>query len=247
MTDPTTLGLDNPVWTALNGAQRALALQEGDAARFSSAHTLLAGVRQHDATAHDALAHLLADGETTGVLVDRADRLLGPALHVLDAIEVMQMVQPLPIVTAEEGTTAGDTARGMEWVALGIEDAREMETLAALTRPGPFGARTVELGGYVGVRVGGRLIAMAGHRLRLGSHVEISAVCTHPDHAGRGLGGALVRAVCAGIHRSGALPFLHVRVDNAGAIALYGRLGFVERRRLRYVIVRSGGSRGRAL
>ncbi len=71
-------------------------------------------------------------------------------------------------------------------VTLGKRDAAEMVALAELTHPGPFAASTVEFGGYLGVRREGRLVAMAGRRLQLPGWTEISAVCTHPDHRGKG-------------------------------------------------------------
>src|SRR5437868_1007653 len=54
-------------------------------------------------------------------------------------------------------------------VALGDSDAAEMLALARLTVPGPFRRRTHELGQFWGVRGDdGRLLAMAGERLRIG-------------------------------------------------------------------------------
>jgi predicted GNAT family acetyltransferase len=58
--------------------------------------------------------------------------------------------------------------------------------LAQLTRPGPFGPRTIELGEYFGAVEDGRLVAMAGERMAASGLREISGVCTHPDHQGRG-------------------------------------------------------------
>ena len=57
-----------------------------------------------------------------------------------------------------------------------------------ITKPDPFRNRTHELGQYYGIRVGGRLLAMAGERLSPVGYTEISAVCTHPDYRGRGYG-----------------------------------------------------------
>lgn len=105
-----------------------------------------------------------------------------------------------------------------------------MLDLVALTQPGPFLPRTVELGRYLGIRHEGRLIAMAGERLRPPGWTEISAVCTHPDHRGRGLAGLLIRAVAAGIRERGDVPFLHAAADNIQAIRLYESMGFVLRR-----------------
>ncbi len=87
------------------------------------------------------------------------------------------------------------------------------------------------MGRYVGVRDdSGRLVAMAGERLRLPGFTEVSAVCTAPEARGRGLAELLVRDVAARIVERGDQPILHVAASNAGAIRLYERLGFVVRR-----------------
>jgi len=101
-----------------------------------------------------------------------------------------------------------------------------MMALVKLTEPGPFAARTVELGTYIGIRSGGQLIAMAGERMRFPGFTEVSAVCTHPDHRGRGHGSALVRTLLRAIRHRGETPFLHIFSDNVRARALYQALGF---------------------
>ena len=113
-----------------------------------------------------------------------------------------------------------------------------MRALAELTQPGPFHARTHALGGFVGVRENGRLIAMAGERLQAPGFTEISAVCTHPDARGRGLAGKLMRLVAAGIVARGEQLFLHVYPHNKGAIALYERLGFRHRADIQLNVLR---------
>ncbi len=101
-----------------------------------------------------------------------------------------------------------------------------MVELTALTKPGPFGPRTHELGHYVGIRDGGKLVAMAGERLKVPGYTEVSAVCTHPDHLGKGYAAALISEVMRAIRERGETPFLHVRAHNRRAIAVYERLGF---------------------
>ena len=113
-----------------------------------------------------------------------------------------------------------------ELVKLDISNAPEMLDLISRTEPGPFMPRTVELGGYLGIRVDGELVAMAGRRLNPPGWVEISAVCTAPEHRGKGYAARLVLAVAAGIQESGQKPFLHTGADNDGAIRLYEKLGF---------------------
>jgi len=116
-----------------------------------------------------------------------------------------------------------------------------MLALAELTEPGPFMSRTVELGRYVGVRREGRLLAMAGERFRSPGFVEISAVCTHPDVRGEGLGGELTLNVAQSIRRGGDEAYLHVLETNEKAVRLYQKLGFVVRRKVDVVFAQWHG------
>jgi predicted GNAT family acetyltransferase len=111
-----------------------------------------------------------------------------------------------------------------------------MVELAALTRPGPFLARTHTLGRFVGIRQSGRLVAMAGERFKLDGITEVSGVCTHPDWRGRGYAGLLSRIVATRIADRGEIPILHAFATNTAAIRLYGELGFVLRERLQGAI-----------
>nr|WP_240898070.1 GNAT family N-acetyltransferase [Agromyces luteolus] len=117
-----------------------------------------------------------------------------------------------------------------------------MLALARLTEPGPFEARTHELGGFVGVRepTTGALVAMAGERMRPDGHTEVSGVCTHPDHRGRGLAAALSIAVARRILARSETPFLHAYARNRPAVALYERLGFVHRADVEVVVLDAG-------
>jgi predicted GNAT family acetyltransferase len=117
-----------------------------------------------------------------------------------------------------------------EHVALGAADVREMTDLVTRTEPGPWRPRTVEFGGYVGVRDGGALVAMAGERMRPPGFTEISAVCTEPAYRGRGLAGGLTRVVAAAIAARGDRPMLHASALNAAAVRLYESLGFRQAR-----------------
>jgi predicted GNAT family acetyltransferase len=124
---------------------------------------------------------------------------------------------------------AGTTMTGVadpEMVVLTETDVPEILDLVERTKPGPFAKRTIEMGHYLGIRRDGRLIAMAGERLRLPGWTEISAVCTDPDFRGQGLAARLTMAVAAGILGRGELPFLHAAATNTDAIRLYEGLGF---------------------
>ncbi len=122
-------------------------------------------------------------------------------------------------------------------VKMGVVDCRVLNTshipamlaLTALTKPGPFAERTIEFGNYHGIFVDDELVAMSGERLHLDAFTEVSAVCTHPDHLGRGYAAMLVSLIAEKIIAEGKTPFLHVRSDNERAIKMYERLGFEKR------------------
>lgn len=123
-------------------------------------------------------------------------------------------------------------------VPLQQEHTARMVALAALTRPGPFGLRTIAFGNYFGIFKNDQLVAMAGQRLHAANYTEISAVCTHPDYLGKGFAAALMRQQLNLILEQGQIPFLHVRADNSRAIALYERLGFVRQRPVNFYFLK---------
>ena len=79
---------------------------------------------------------------------------------------------------------------------------------------------------------------MAGERLSSPGFTEISAICTDPDHRGRGLAARLIGAVAAVIEGRGDRVYLHVVSENTGAIRVYERAGFVTRRSVSIDILR---------
>jgi predicted GNAT family acetyltransferase len=148
-------------------------------------------------------------------------------------LDGLQMVATSAFVTRPDVTAT----------ELGAADVDDMRDLVSRTEPGPFRSHTWEMGRYLGIRVDGRLVAMAGERLHLEGWTEISAVCTDPDHRGRGLAARLVRAVGDGIRQRGEGVLLHVLADNRGAVRLYERLGFVVRRPMRFLILQADDRR----
>jgi len=110
----------------------------------------------------------------------------------------LKLVTQFPIeqMLCESPRTLSST--DVEIEELGEDDVHEMMSLASLTEPGPFRCRTIQLGGYIGIREGGLLAAMAGQRTAIPGCREVSAVCTHPSYRGRGYATTLVRAVMDG-------------------------------------------------
>jgi predicted GNAT family acetyltransferase len=154
-----------------------------------------------------------------------------PGWRTLSVLDAIRFVAPATLSEVA-------SARGAEVVRLGAEDGPEMLDLAERTDPGPFRARTLELGGFVGVRQDGRLVAMAGQRIQPPGWSEITAVCTDPSVRGQGLGATVVRAVNADVAGSGRRSFLHVMRANAVAIGLYERLGFTPHEDVQVRVVR---------
>jgi len=141
-----------------------------------------------------------------------------PAGWRIEADSTMhQMVWAAPMPAPDETLAA---------VRLGLEQVPQMLELVAVTHPGPFGPRTVELGEYFGLYEGERLVAMAGERMRAGALREISGVCTHPDFQGRGLARRLMEKLVRRQMQRGETPFLHVMRDNGNAQRIYERMGF---------------------
>ncbi|MGZ9115238.1 MAG: GNAT family N-acetyltransferase, partial [Brevundimonas sp.] len=88
-----------------------------------------------------------------------------------------------------------------------------------------------------GVKQGGRLIAMAGERMRPAGFTEVSGVCTHPDHRGHGYASALMRVVTQRILERGEQAFLHAYAANTATVALYESLGFSVRTPITYTVL----------
>jgi predicted GNAT family acetyltransferase len=213
--------LDRPVWTALTGRQRPFATGDASAAlRFQPDLNILAAAADASPASLAALAALAPPGGAL-VTVEAGPMPTPPGLAVTRQAQLVQMIaeRPLP-------------PEPLEHIVLGDADAAEMFALTSLTRPGPYVANTHRLGRFIGIRIDGRLVAMAGERMRAPGFGEVSAVCTHPDFRGRGYAGSLMRHVMATIIAAGERPFLHSYADNGSAIALYRALGFEVRREL---------------
>lgn len=216
--------LDNPVAESLLGAHARLARRAGQAATYQpGVATFCALPTEPDPVDWADLARLLGPGGFADMFSNVAPP---PAdwepVFELEGRQMLWRGGP----PADEPRPAGD---GVTLVELGPDDVPEMLDLVERAAPGPFGQRTHELGTYLGIRARGTLVAMAGERLRPPGWTEISAVCTAPEARGRGHAARLVGALVERILSGGEQPFLHVAEANAGAIALYERLGFKTR------------------
>src|SRR5690348_308354 len=131
--------LDNIVWHALSGPQRKFALGNDVALRYAPGFSPIIGFAESERPDFAALApfcelgeHLYCGGWSGQV----------PAGWRLEVDSVMvQMVYEGDMPEQDEAPDA---------VPLGAPNAEQALELAALTRPGPFGPRTIELGEYFG-------------------------------------------------------------------------------------------------
>lgn len=217
--------LTNPVYAALTGAHATFAEVRGDARRYPAAVAPFLALPDVPTEQDWADAGELLGPGTTGAL-------MRPALEVPDSFKVELEIDLLQFLAP-----ASLPATDPEAVVLGPDDVPDMLALVALTDPGPFRSRTIELGTYLGIRRDGGLVAMAGTRFALPGHTEISAVCTHPSYQGQGLAGRLIRAVAAHITAAGQAPFLHTGGSNTTAIRLYNSLGFTLSNELKVTVV----------
>ena len=218
--------LDHPIWNALTTRQQTLAEGGAPARRYPPAIAPFAAMADMSAQSFAALGALMTGSDV--VVLFTPDPVNAPAeLKVLLAETGEQMI----------GTPAESSIGGAEIITLGAEDAAAMVELTKLTNPGPFTLRTQELGTFLGIRIDGQLVAMAGERMKPVNYTEITAVCVHPNHRGRGYAQLLLGAVAKGITARGEIPVLHVFSHNHSAIALYRRQGMEIRRRLHVTVL----------
>ncbi|PIB96313.1 GNAT family N-acetyltransferase [Caulobacter sp. X] len=223
--------LDRPVWATLNGRQAHLAVRHGPAIRMQPDYGLFAAMPDNDPASLAALGDLVREMGPVGLVEPAAPPPI-PGTEVVSSAVCLQMV-------AE--TVAPAWKVSFDMPPLGDADADEMLALATLTKPGPFFTRTHQLGAFIGVRVDGQLVAMAGERMRPDGYTEASGVCVHPDHRGQGYAARLLREVTAGILARGDKAFLHSYADNKTAIGLYESLGYRGRREVVFTVVKAAG------
>ena len=218
--------LDHPIWSALTTRQQALAEGGTPARRFPPAIAPFADMVDMSPRSFAALAALMAPSEVAVLFTP--DPVKPPSEFKILLAKTGEQMIGMP--TAAAAPVAGI-------VTLGAEDVPGMMELTELTKPGPFTLRAHELGTFLGIKISGRLVAMAGERMKPGDYTEMTAICVHPDYRGRGYAQALLAAIARHVSARGEIPFLHVFSDNDSAIALYRRQGMEIRRRLHITVL----------
>ncbi|HEX2532437.1 MAG TPA: GNAT family N-acetyltransferase [Chitinophagaceae bacterium] len=214
--------LDNPIWHALNTGNRAFATGTGPVRYIRRDVGFFAGLQTNSPSELRTLHGLLPPDSR--VILFTPERITVPSgwKLVLEK-DLFQMICREPVLLNEEDG-------GL--VPLEEKDVPAMLELTARTNPGPFLPRTIDFGHYEGIFQGAELVAMTGQRLLPDPYTEISAVCTHPGHTGKGYAARLIRSQLARIRAEGRIPILHVYPDNYGAVKLYEKLGFTVRKQI---------------
>lgn len=211
--------LHNVFWRCLSGPHAGLSIGNLTARRYWPGFSSIAAFSHPEQPDLDSLAAISEPGEALYVPAWN-----GSHVHSAWTVEFDSTM----VAMAWEASQVLPPANG-SFQTLGAEHRNAALELAKLTNPGPFGPLTLSMGEFVGhFSSDGQLIAMAGERTRAEQWHEISAICTHPDHQGKGLGRALTYEVVRRMLERGESPYLHVRSDNAVARSMYRKLGFRE-------------------
>jgi predicted GNAT family acetyltransferase len=220
--------LDNPVWEALTKEDKQFNIGTPALAYFPEDVSPFVGMEHWDEEDLARMESLLPAERGFSVMIAGEVR-IPPTFDILFTTPLYQMIctdlQPID--------HAGATIQH-----LGEADVPAMMALTAMTKPGPFLQHTIDFGNYVGIYEHGELLAMAGERLHLRGYTEVSAVCTHPDHLGKGYAAQLMTNACERIMKQGNIPFLHVKTDNLRAIRKYEQLGFTKRADFYFAVVK---------
>ena len=225
--------LGNPIFHSLVTGHARLALVNGVARRFPAEIGPLSGIPDQTRESYEDLRRLAGPEGIVVLFLDQPPA--PPAGWTLRRGGLLdQMLWEGPLQRQKRLLPLEAEVR-----PLTKEDAPTMVELAKLTEPGPFYLRTMELGAFFGIFHGCRLMAMSGQRLSLPGHVEVSAVCTHPDARGRGYAPALMLTVMEHIVEQGKTPILHSLSTNTPAIAIYRSLGFTPSRHFHLAVLQN--------
>ena len=224
--------LDNPIWNALNAGNRQLASGD-DRAKFVNRQAgAFAGLRDN------SIADLMSLYEQTQP--EEVMVLFVPREITVPREWRVEFKKPLLQMIYRSKQSPSSSAQAIQ---LTHQHVPAMLSLTALTEPGPFLPGTIDFGNYQGVYDGEQLVAMAGQRLKPDPYTEISAICTHPDHLGKGYASLLIGNQIHHILSNSGIPFLHVLPENTTAFRLYLKLGFEVRKEILCYVLKKPGER----
>lgn len=221
--------LDNPAWGSLVSMHAPFAQGTDRVKRYQPGIVPFVACQDPASGNMEALNPWMKAGESFYIIGDL------PALPgdwtVERELPCAQMVLKIPSLKKDATVTVS---------LLGDTDAAAMYELINRVQPGYYNMDTRLLGVYYGIKQEGKLVAMAGERMRLTGFTELSAVCTHPEYTGRGFAQQLITELCKRHVSAGISSFLHVSLMNQRAIRLYEHMGFEQRREISFRRVKKG-------
>jgi len=218
--------LDNPAWWALDSYHANFAIGGDLAKRYQPGILPFAACHPVGQDSVAALDPLINPGESFYLIGELPTP---PAGWIVELeLPCAQMIGPAAITAPDDVPLS----------LLGEADKEEMYDLITSAQPGYYNRDTLRLGTYYGIRMNGKLVAMAGERLRLKGYTELSAICTHPEYRGQQYAQRLIARLCQLHHAAGIAPFLHVAASNERAIRLYEYMGFTHRRQISFWRIR---------
>lgn len=220
--------LDNPAWNALETGNAQFAVGDGDVKYFHPEVSPFAALKENTVENLQKLYEIAPAGSVFGV-VTPVEITIPESWELITCMDCLQMVFETP---------ARQVDYKDELITLTEEHVPAMLELTKLTNPGPFAQRTIEYGHYRGIFDGGQLVAMCGQRMNPKPYAEVSAVCTHPDHVGKGYAAQLIMYQVERIKAAGEIPFLHVLAKNDRAVKLYESLGFKTTGRMLFYVIK---------
>jgi ribosomal protein S18 acetylase RimI-like enzyme len=213
--------LDNPVWYSLNEAHKQFEIQS-DPIKFYHPDYCPFGGFVHFENMPEALLQYSTLVNNFFVVGEKPS--LPMELKIKNDLVCLQMVV----------TNRIEIERNDAVTKLTPSHGTELYELVNFVQPGYFREKTNMLGDYFGIIKDGKLIAVTGERMKMNKSTEVSAVVTHPEHAGKGYAKQLVAHTVNNIFDQGKAPYLHVAETNIGAIRLYEKLGFRTRRKISF-------------
>lgn len=212
--------LDNPVWSALSSVHASHARGTTQVKRYDPSIAPFVAVEGEGADVSPDVDEVVAPGERV--------YFIGPAA----SLPAFQHSNPQTIIQMVCTQRPAVTTSSAEVTTLTTNHAADMAGLTAIVYPAFFRPRTHILGTYLGIYQDDRLVAMAGERMALDGHVELSAICTLTGYTGHGYARHLTSLLMHSVFDRGLTPFLHVSPQNDRARALYESLGFRARKEI---------------